>query len=186
MANINYIPQVKTAVGFDTLNTVSQYTNHVATACTTVSDTYNINVIAPVEILTGQFMLLFTPSSDNLAGMKININNMGVLPIYVDASAIGAGLLKSGIPTQLLVDETLNRAYVRMKNYDAEIAGMAGSVTTFSTDGNTITKTMSNGDTLVTVFNPNGSITETFTANGNSIVKNTVFNPNGSITEVLV
>ena len=89
MAIINYIPNVKTPTGFDTLNTVSQFTNHVATGVFTNVDTYEINVPAPNDILTGQFVLIFVPDTDSIVGMKISINNGTAIPIYIEESAVG-------------------------------------------------------------------------------------------------
>lgn len=107
MAIINYIPNVKTATGFDTLNTVSQFTNHVATGVFTNGDTYEINVPAPNDILTGQFVLIFVPDSDSVVGMKISINNGVGIPI----NGVGAGSLQNGVATSLLVDVTGGVAY---------------------------------------------------------------------------
>lgn len=74
---------------------------------------------------------------------------------------------------------------VGIKNYDPEIVGMIGQTTEFSVDGTTITQTKPNGDTLVTTFNPNGTITEVFTQNGISITKTTTFVSETQITEVI-
>lgn len=65
------------------------------------------------------------------------------------------------------------------------VQGFYGNNTVFNPDGS-ITETNQVGDVKVTTFNPDGSITEVFTADGNSITKNTVFNSDGSISEVLV
>lgn len=56
--------------------------------------------------------------------------------------------------------------------------------TVFNDDGS-ITETNSVGDTLVTTFNDDGSITETFTGvSGFVLTKTTTFNSDGSISEV--
>ena len=112
MAIINYIPNVKTATGFDTLNTVSQFTNHVATGVFTNGDTYEINVPAPNDILTGQFVLIFVPDSDSIVGMKISINNGVGIPIYIEESPAGAGDVKANIPAHFIVDTVSNKAYL--------------------------------------------------------------------------
>ena len=117
MAIINYIPNVKTATGFDTLNTVSQFTNHVATGVFTNGDTYEINVPAPNDILTGQFVLIFVPDSDSIVGMKISINNGAAIPI----DGVGAGSLQDGVATSLLVDVASGVAYLNKKIYNATI-----------------------------------------------------------------
>lgn len=61
-----------------------------------------------------------------------------------------------------------------------------GLTTVFNSDGS-ITETNSDGDTKVTVFNADGSITETFTGaeSGVQIQKVTTFNSDGSISEAL-
>ena len=63
--------------------------------------------------------------------------------------------------------------------------GFIGNTTVFNPDGS-ITETNGDGDTMVAVFNEDGTITETFTSGAVSISKTTTFNPDGSITEVLV
>ena len=114
MAIINYIPNVKTATGFDTLNTVSQFTNHVATGVFTNGDTYEINVPAPNDILTGQFVLIFVSDSDSIVGMKVSINNGTAIPI----DGVGVGSLQNGVATSLLVDVDAGFAYPYFKDVD--------------------------------------------------------------------
>ena len=64
------------------------------------------------------------------------------------------------------------------------LQGMENSATVFNNDGS-ISETYTDG-TLVTVFNDDGSITETFTAtSGEVITKTTTFNSDGSISEVI-
>ena len=53
-----------------------------------------------------------------------------------------------------------------------------------SNDDGSITETNSKGETLTTVFNADGSITETFVGE-KTITKTTIFNSDGSITEVI-
>ena len=111
MANVNILPKVKTAVGFDNLNTISTYTNHVATSVTTVTDTYNVTIPAPNDILTGQFVLIFVPDTDSIVCMKISINNGTAIPI----DGVGAGSLQTGVATLLLVDTIVVKAYAFLK-----------------------------------------------------------------------
>ena len=63
--------------------------------------------------------------------------------------------------------------------------GFTANTTVFNPDGS-ITETNGDGDTMVAVFNEDGTITETFTSGVVSISKTTTFNPDGSITEVLL
>ena len=74
---------------------------------------------------------------------------------------------------------------IGIKNYDPDIMGMIGQTTIFSVDGTTITQTKSNGDTLVTTFNDDGTITEVFTQNGEIATKTTTFVSGEQITEVI-
>ncbi|MDD4390581.1 MAG: hypothetical protein PHW03_07245 [Eubacteriales bacterium] len=62
--------------------------------------------------------------------------------------------------------------------------GFIGKTTVFNPDGS-ITETNQDGDAKVTAFNPDGSITETFTSGTMSMTKTTTFNPDGSISEVI-
>ena len=65
------------------------------------------------------------------------------------------------------------------------LQGFCANETVFNPDGS-ITETNGDNDTKVTVFNPDDSITETFTSNGISIAKKTTFNADGSISEVMI
>lgn len=62
--------------------------------------------------------------------------------------------------------------------------GLSNSVTRFSADGKTITENGANGHT-VTVFNDDGSITETNTKNGVTKVMDVFFDADGTIREVI-
>lgn len=70
-------------------------------------------------------------------------------------------------------------------NRDALMAiqGFDNVTTTFDQYGN-ILETNAQGETLYTEF-PNGNIRETFTANGQQMIKITTFNADGSISEVI-
>ena len=63
------------------------------------------------------------------------------------------------------------------------IQGFVAKNTVFNADGS-ITETNTKGEKLTTVFNANGSITETFVG-AKTITKTTSFNSNGSISEVI-
>ena len=63
------------------------------------------------------------------------------------------------------------------------IQGFIASNTVFNADGS-ITETNSKNETLTTVFNDDGSITETFVGE-KTITKTTTINADGSITEVI-
>lgn len=65
------------------------------------------------------------------------------------------------------------------------LQGFYGNETVFNADGS-ITETNTVGDVKQTTFNADGSITEVFTSDGISISKQTTFNSDGSISEVLV
>ena len=61
--------------------------------------------------------------------------------------------------------------------------GFIGNTTVFNPDGS-ITETNEKGETLTTIFNGDGSITETFVGE-KTITKTTIFNTDGSISEVI-
>ena len=63
------------------------------------------------------------------------------------------------------------------------IQGFVANTTVFNANGS-ITETNSKGETLTTTFNDDGSITEIFVGE-KTITKNTTFNSDGSITEVI-
>ena len=72
---------------------------------------------------------------------------------------------------------------INRKNLMA-VQGMEDITTVFNVDGS-ITETYGDGN-IKTVFNADGSITETFMAtDGKVIVKTTRFNVDGSISEVI-
>jgi hypothetical protein len=62
--------------------------------------------------------------------------------------------------------------------------GFQPLTTTFSTDRKTITETDKNGHAKITVFNDDGTVTETFRGE-KTLTKTTTFNADGSITEVV-
>ena len=149
MANVDFLPNVKTATGFDALNTVSTYINHTARTVTTNGDTYEINVPAPNDILTGQFVLIFVPDSDSIVCMKISINNGVGIPI----DGVGAGSLQNGVATSLLVDGVGGVAYSVDAKLDTK-AEFKNGTDTFTSGGTTYTVTDAfiTIDTLVTVI----------------------------------
>ena len=63
--------------------------------------------------------------------------------------------------------------------------GFTANTTVFNPDGS-ITETNGDGEIKVTTFNIDGTISEVFTSGATSIEKLTTFNLDGSITEVLV
>lgn len=71
-------------------------------------------------------------------------------------------------------------------NRDALMAiqGFDNVTTVFNADGS-ISETNALGEICKTEFLPDGSIRETFTANGQQMIKITTFNADGSITEVI-
>ena len=82
------------------------------------------------------------------------------------------------------IDGTIEGTPVNRKN----LMAMQGfeSLTTVFGGGGVITETNAKGETMVTAFNTDRSITETFTgADGITITKRTVFNIDGSIREAV-
>lgn len=118
--------------------------------------------------------------------MIVNVNDMVVadsdkLYRYEKVNPDGTGTgefvyLKYAPDTLLTTPTAVNRQLLMA------MQGFTPCQTVFNPDGS-ITETGSTG-TQVTVFNANGSITQTFTnLDGVSIQKTTVFNSDGSITE---
>lgn len=62
--------------------------------------------------------------------------------------------------------------------------GFGACETVFNADGS-ITETYQDGSVKTTVFNSNGSISETFTLGTQTMTKTTTFNSDGSISEVI-
>ena len=71
---------------------------------------------------------------------------------------------------------------INRKNLMA-LQGFVSQNTVFNSNGS-ITETNADGDILITKFNDDGSITETFIGE-KTITKTTTFNSDGSITEVI-
>lgn len=82
------------------------------------------------------------------------------------------------------IDETAESGGtpINRKNMLA-IQGFIGNKVTFQ--DNSVTQINSNGEKLVTTFNDDGSITETFTGE-KTITKKIQFNSDGSVTEVIL
>ena len=82
------------------------------------------------------------------------------------------------------IDETAESegTPINRKNMLA-IQGFIGNKVTFQ--DNSVTQINSNGEKLVTTFNDDGSITETFTGE-KTITKKIQFNSDGSVTEVIL
>ena len=183
MANVDFLPNVKTSTGFDALNTVSTYINHTARTVTTNGDTYEINVPAPNDILTGQFVLIFVPDSDSIVGMKISINNGVGIPIYVDENPADAGLLKSGIPIQLIVDMISNKAYANKTILESESCIVTVSTSdSQAVSGQTITLTNLTLSTTETYTLLTGETSHTFKVIPTQVYKISVNAKSGYIT----
>jgi hypothetical protein len=68
-----------------------------------------------------------------------------------------------------------------------EAQGFIAVNTTISTDGKSIVETNSDGHTLTTTFNSDGSIVEKFVGtNGITITKTITFNANGNVSKEAV
>lgn len=65
------------------------------------------------------------------------------------------------------------------------VQGFDNVTTVFNEDGS-ITETNALGEVCTTTFNADGSITETFVANGQTMIKQTIFEPSGAIREEVV
>lgn len=85
---------------------------------------------------------------------------------------------------QEFIDETTEKqgTPINRKNL-MSIQGFTNQNTTFNADGSVV-QVNSDGQTLTTIFNEDGSITETFVGE-KTITKTTSFGLDGSITEVI-
>ena len=82
------------------------------------------------------------------------------------------------------IDETIEKQGTPINRYNMlAIQGFIGNKVTFQ--DNSVTQINSNGEKLVTTFNDDGSITETFTGE-KTITKKIQFNSDGSVTEVIL
>lgn len=119
------------------------------------------------------------------ASSTLNINSKGAKAIYYQGAAIKAGVIKAGD----LATFVYNGTYYHLLAIDSKIeAGGGGSdleacEITFDSNGNVI-ETYEDR-TLTTVFNADGSITETLVKNGKTTTLTTTFNADGSISQVI-
>ena len=81
-----------------------------------------------------------------------------------------------------LADDSVNGGTPLNRNSLMAIQGFIGMTTEKQSDGS-ILQTNSNGHTLLTTKNPNGSITQTFT--GEKVITKTITKQNGKIVEVI-
>lgn len=86
---------------------------------------------------------------------------------------------------QEFIDETATKEGTPInRKHMMAIQGFLNQTTIFNSNNGNITQTNSDGQQLTTVFNDDGTITETFVGE-KTITKTTTFNADGSITEVL-
>lgn len=87
---------------------------------------------------------------------------------------------------QEFIDETATKqgTPINRKNM-MSIQGFVNQTTTFNLDNGKIIQINSDGQQLTTIFNDDGTITETFVGE-KTITKTTTFNSDGSIKEVLL
>ena len=82
------------------------------------------------------------------------------------------------------IDGQTNGTPVNRLNLMA-MQGFESLTTIFNSDGS-ITETNAKGETMTTTFKADGSVVEAFVGgNGMTITKTTIFNADGSITEVV-
>lgn len=111
---------------------------------------------------------------------------------FVDRQPTMAGRRKityedgtSEFVTVEMADEAIEPGTALNREAFMALQGFETTDTVFNDDGS-ITETNALGETLLTMFNEDGSITEMFTnTNGLAITKTTTFNENGSISEVI-
>lgn len=91
-----------------------------------------------------------------------------------------------GTSTITRADEPLSDGTLLNRNIMMEIQGFNASNTVFNPDGS-ITETSASGNVLNIVFNPDGTIDETLTDINNDVTTlRTTFNPDGSISREVI
>ena len=180
MAQKNILNKVKTASGYDVLYPLTPYQIYTATAVSNSGATYQVTIPLPVSEMTVPILIRFTANSNAASGVKISVN--GATAVTIRGNVVGN--VKSGDVCVVVYNKTSGTCdLVNIENKININQENVGGTTTFT--DNTITLTMDNGGTVVTTFNPDGSITEVTTLNGQTKTKQITFNSNGSITEVI-
>lgn len=183
MAQKNIINQVKTAEGYDTLYPLTPYQVHQAQSVIGDGSNYAITIDLPAQYITIPIIVSFTPNVSNRANCTISVNGLSSKPIYVNN--VPALSNAFGVNDVCLVQYNVNKNIAHVVGQSGTpLTGDRESGTTIF-DEDTITFTDVNGDTHLTVFNADGSITETLTRGTSISTINTYFNEDGSITEVI-
>jgi hypothetical protein len=183
MAQKNIINQVKTADGYDTLYPLTPYQVHQAQSVTGDGSSYVITIDLPAKYITIPVLISFTPNVANKANCTVSVNGLATKPLYVNNVPTLANSF--GVKDICLIQYDVNKDVANVIGQSgAPLTGDRESGTTVF-DGDIITFTDINGDTHMTVFNEDGSITETLTRGTSISIINTYFNTDGSITEVI-
>jgi hypothetical protein len=147
-------------------------------------DTNKIVTLSSYSLTAGGVVIVnFTNAVPT--GSTMNINSKGALPIYYHGAAITDGVIKAGDNAMFMYYST-NKQYILICT-DAESESSSNgsdepqsSTTVFNDDGS-ITETFED-HTVTTAFNDDGSITETRVYTDKTTTITTVFNDDGSIT----
>ena len=179
MAQKNVLNKVKTSSGYDTLYPLTPYQIYTATAVTNSGSTYKITIPLPIIEMTTPVLIRFTANVNASSSPKISVNNATA----VNFNGNVVGNVKAG---DICVVVYTNGSSCKLLNIENKVDINTEDVsgTTIFTD-NVITLSMTNGGTVVTTFNSDGSITEVTSINGQTKTKQTTFNSDGSITEVI-
>lgn len=180
MAQKNILNKVKTANGYDTLYPLTPYQIYTATAVTNSGATYQVTIPLPTSEMIVPILIRFTANTNAASGAKISVNSGTAVTIAGDV----VGNVKSGDICVVVYNSSASTCrLINIENKTIIDQDNVGGTTTFGT--NTITFAMSNGGSVVTTFNNDGSITETTSLNGQTRTKQITFNSDGSITEVI-
>ena len=183
MAQKNILNQVKTATGYDTLYPLTPYQIHQAKTVTGNGSNYAITIDLPAENITVPIIISFTPNVANLANCTVSVNGLASKPLYINNSPSLSNALSTRDICLVQYDVSGTSANLVGKSGSSLTGNKESGTTTFS--GDTITFTGTNGDTQVTTFNDDGSITEVITKGSSVSTITTTFNADGSITEVI-
>lgn len=129
--------------------------------------------------------MMSKPIIDIVANLNVGSD---ILKDFIDRVSSGKKIIKYEDGTTQTVtignaeDATVEGTPINRENMMA-MQGFIASNTVFNANGS-ITETNNKGETLTTTFNENGTITETFVGE-KTITKTTTFNNDGSIKEVI-
>lgn len=180
MARKNVLTKVKTSNGYDTLYSLTPYQIIWATNVQGNGSNYALTVPLPNSEMIVPILIRFKANVNAAANCTVSVNGSTPMPFLGNVY----GNISSGDDCIISFDLSNSKCnLLSITNKSMNQQSQVGSTTLF--DGNTITENYDNGGVTITTFNDDGSIVESITQNGLTIIKTTTFNADGSITEVI-